>query len=96
MEGGSPLARNCAYVTFEFKRAKHLPNIPLYPKTNIISQSQAYATPILKSQAMEYIKSLHHVCIVCVFASKCDICKLVPTPEIHLQIYGTSNNPCEK
>jgi hypothetical protein len=30
----------------------------------------------------------------CVFVSKCNTYKVVPTPEIYLQIYGTPNNAC--
>ena len=37
-------------------------NIPLYPTTAIISQSDGHATSIPKSQATEYFKSVHHVC----------------------------------
>ena len=66
MEGVSLLARYCVYLTCQHKGAKHLLHIPLYPTTAIFSQSQAYATTIAKSQAMEHFKSIHHVCIVCV------------------------------
>jgi hypothetical protein len=38
---------------------------------------------------MEYSKSINHVSVVCAFVSQCNICTLVATPEIHLQIYGT-------
>jgi len=89
MEGVSHAAPNCVYLTFQYNCAKHSLHIPLYLTTAFISQSQAYATYIPKSQAMEYFQSIHHVCIVCAFVSKCNICKRVPTPEIHLQIYGT-------
>lgn len=88
-------ARNCAYLTFQYKFAKYLLHIPLYPTTAIISQSKAYATSIPKSKAMKYFKSTHHVCIVCAFISQCNICELVPTPEIHLQIHGNPNNAWE-
>ena len=64
MEGVSHPARNCVYLTFQYKGAKHLLHIPLHPTTAIISQSQAYATSIAKSQAMEYFKSIHPVCSV--------------------------------
>jgi len=64
MEGVSLSARNCVYLTCQHKGAKHLLHIPLYPTTAIFRQSQTYATTIAKSQAMEYFKSIHHICIV--------------------------------
>jgi hypothetical protein len=64
MEGVSHPARNCAYLTFQYKGTKYLLRIPLYPTTAIICQSQACATSIPKSKATEYFKSIHHVCSV--------------------------------
>ena len=89
MVGVSHLARNCAYLTVQYKCAKYLLHIRLYRTTALTSQSQAYATSIPKSKSMGYSQSIYHVCIVCELVSKCNICKIVPTPEIHLQIYGT-------
>jgi len=60
-------ARNCAYLTFQYICAKPSLHIPLYPTTAILIQSQTYATSIPKSQAMEYFKSAHQLCILCAF-----------------------------
>ena len=64
MDGVSHPARNCAQLTFQYKGAKYLLYIPLYPATAIFSQSQAYGTSIPKSKAIEYFISIHHVCSV--------------------------------
>jgi hypothetical protein len=64
--GVSHSARNCAYPTFQYKGAKYSLQILLKPTTAIIAQTQANFTFIPESQAMEYFKSIHHVCIVCV------------------------------
>jgi hypothetical protein len=64
MEGVSHPARNCSYLIFQYKGAKYLLHIPLYSSAAIISQPQTYATSIPKSEAMEYFKSIYHVCSV--------------------------------
>ena len=66
MEDVSLPARNCACLTFQYKWAKYLLHIPLYPSTTIISQSKAYANSIPKYKAMEYFKSIRHVRSVCI------------------------------
>ena len=50
----------------------------------------------LQSKAMEYFKTIDNLCILYEFVSKRNICKLVPTQEIRLQIYGTTKNPRAK
>ena len=66
MEDVSRIDRNCACLTFQYKCAKYLLHIPLYPSKTIISQSKAYAISIPKYKAMEYFKSIHHVRSVCI------------------------------
>ena len=66
IEGVPHPARNCAYLTFQYKSAKYSLHIPLYPSTAAISQSQPYATSIPKFKAMTYFKSIYHIRSVCI------------------------------
>jgi hypothetical protein len=66
MEGVWQPVRNCANLTFQYKGAKYLLHFPIYPTSAIIRQSQAYATSIPESKAMEYFKSIDHICNLCI------------------------------
>jgi hypothetical protein len=69
---------------------------PLFPFTRdsespmtALMERKVFEGEVLHSNNLETSLGRLNVCILCAFASKHNVCKLVPTPEMHLQIYGT-------